>query len=164
MAGEGGGDGRVQLLGNFGEFLEDGLFVARVPVHCDDLWQGQSLLSGGFQLFAQNEGGEVAAGPGAGVAAVGEGNLHEEDLGRRRMCKEGEQSAARVAGKGRSRRSLSHHETHRRRAVGNGQGQNLYAADVEGPPGGYGAQPIFRVFRRGPDGEVGVQEAEVLTA
>ena len=126
MVGVGWGDGYVQFFGDFGEFLENGMLVARVPVHYDDLRQGKSTRFGPLPTHRRRmEGGEVAASPGAGVAAVGKRDLYEEDLGRRRMCQEGQEAAAGVAGEGDGRRTSSDNKAHRRCAVGHRQGQNF---------------------------------------
>ena len=85
MVGGGGGDGDVEGLGEVGELLDDGLFVAGVAVDGDNVGEGEVLASGGFEFVVKNGGGEVLAGEGAVDAVVGEGNFDEEELGRGRM-------------------------------------------------------------------------------
>ena len=156
MVGGGGGDGDGEGAGELGELLDDGLFVAWVSVDGDDGSEGEVSSSGGFQLVLEEGGGEVAAGPCAGVTVVGKGDFNEEDLGRWRCGEEGLETAAGVAGEGSGRRTFSDNEADGRRTVGDGQGKDLQSKEVEWLPGRYGMQPIFWTFRRGPDGEVGV--------
>ena len=101
----------------------------------------------------------MLAGSGAGDAVVGEGDFDEEVLGRGRMRQEGEKSSAGVAGEGSSGGALSDHVADGESAVGDGEGKNFEATNVEGAVGGDGVEPVFGSVRGGSEGEVGVEEA-----
>ena len=78
VVGGGGGDGDVEEVGDLGELIDDGGFVAGVAVDGDDVGEGQALLLGGFEFALEDGGGEVLAGYGAVDALVGEGDFDEE--------------------------------------------------------------------------------------
>ncbi len=139
--------------------MGDGFFVAGVAVDDDDLGDGEVLLPGGLKFTLKKGWGEVLAGERAVFAGVGEGDFDEEDLGRGRVRKEGEQAAACVAGEGGGGGTPADEVADGGGAVGDGDGENFEAADVEGAVGGDGVKAILGAFRRGAEGEVGVEEA-----